>query len=342
MYKYFKNSALYAAHKLGVFRSFHYLDGSSINSLYVLAYHRVDWENSQLRLDPQNLSATPEQFDQQMRLISSEYHPVSAEDLLETISHLKKLPPRSVLVTVDDGYLDFKKYIWPIANRYGIRPVLFIPTAYVGKDLFWWDKLYDGLQRTKLHQFETPVGVLPLNTIQHRHYAFMKLADYMKQSPFDKAFIEISDLCQELVPGQLLTDKVTLDWGDLRELALAGVTIAPHTHTHPALGNISPEQARFEILESQHLIMSEIGSHSGLFAYPYGSRSAIGTIAGEILRDLGYHFAFTMSPGRANLDLDDHMYLPRIPIYPKLSIAQLYAKLTPIFDISTRKSKRIL
>jgi peptidoglycan/xylan/chitin deacetylase (PgdA/CDA1 family) len=338
MYRYFKKSALYAAHKIGILRGLHYLDGASVNSLYVLAYHRVDWENSQPRLDPQNLSASPEQFDQHMRLISSEYRPVSAEDLLDTVLHHKKLPPRSVLVTVDDGYLDFKKYIWPIANRYGVRPVLFVPTAYVGKDSFWWDRLYDALQRTALHQVETPVGPLPLNTLQDRHYAFIKLADYMKKSSYEKAFVEIIDLCENLVPDQPWKDKITLDWDDLRELALAGVTIAPHTHRHTALGNISPEQAKIDILESQRLITLEIGSHSMLFAYPYGSRSAIGTVAGEILRDLGYHFAFTMSPGRANLDLDDPMYLPRIPIYPKLSIAQLHAKLTPIVDLPTRKS----
>jgi peptidoglycan/xylan/chitin deacetylase (PgdA/CDA1 family) len=165
----------------------------------------------------------------------------------------------------------------------------------------------------------------------------MKLADYMKKSDYDKAFADISDLCEDLVPDQPRMDRITLDWDDLRELALAGVTIAPHTHRHPALGNISPEQAKFEILESQRLITLELGSHNMLFAYPYGSRSAIGTVAGEILRDLGYHFAFTMSPGRANLDRDDRMYLPRIPVYPKLSVAQLHAKLTPIFDLSTRK-----
>jgi hypothetical protein len=44
-----------------------------------------------------------------------------------------------------------------------------------------------------------------------------------------------------------------------------------------------------------------------------------------------------MSPGRANLGLNDHMYLPRISVYAKLSIAQLHAKLTPVFDVLTRE-----
>ena len=267
MFKKFKHFSLYTAHKLGILGSIHHFDTSPANSIYVLVYHRVDWQASQPHLDPQNLSATPEQFDQQMRLISNEYHPVSAEDLLEAALYNKKLPPRAVLITVDDGYRDFKNYIWPIAHRYGIRPVLFVSTSFVGTGVFWWDLLYDALKRTTLSQVETPVGLLSLNTLLDRQYAFTQLADYMKRSSFKTAYTEINDLCLELVSDPFSEDRVTLDWDDLRELSMAGVTVAPHTHTHPALNNISSEQARFEVLESQRLVMSEIGSCSYLFAY---------------------------------------------------------------------------
>lgn len=339
MYKYFKHFALNSAHQLGVLRGIHHFDTSHTSSLYVLVYHRVDWQNSQPRLDPQNLSATPEQFEQQMRLISNEYHPVSAETILEALLYNKKLPPRSVLITVDDGYRDFKNYIWPIAHRYGIRPVLFVPTAYVGGGVFWWDQLYDALQRTVLSQVDTPIGMLSLNNLSDRRYAFAQIAQYMKKSPFNQAFTMLSDLCQELVSEPFSDGRVTLDWDDLRELANAGVTVAPHTHNHPALGNIDLEQVRFEISESQRLIMREIGSgsHNYLFAYPYGSRSSVGTIAGEILRNSGFQLAFTMNPGRANLNYDDRMYLPRIESNTQLTIAQLHAKLNPFFDFLTRK-----
>ena len=339
MTKSFKHFILSSAHQLGVFRGISYFELPRANSLYVLVYHRVDWSNSQPRLDPQNLSATPEQFEQHMRLISSEYHPVSAENLLEAVLHDKKLPPRAVLVTVDDGYCDFKNHIWPIANRYGIRPMLFVSTAYVGSGVFWWDQLYDALQRTTLSQIETPVGVLPLNSSSDRHHAFAQIAQYMKKSPFDSAFTALSDLCRELVSDPYADDQITLNWDDLRELARMGATIAPHAHTHPALANIPLEQVRFEISESQRLVTTEMGSPTYFFAYPYGSRSSVGTVAGEVLRDSGCQFAFTMSPGRAHLDDDDRMYLPRIASYPQMTIAQLYSKLNPLFDLSTRKNK---
>jgi peptidoglycan/xylan/chitin deacetylase (PgdA/CDA1 family) len=342
MDKYFKHFVLNSAHQLGILRSAHYFDSSNSRSLYVLVYHRVDWENSQPRLDPNNLSATPEQFEQHMRLISSEYHPVSADNLLESILYNKSLPTRAVLVTVDDGYCDFKKYIWPIANRYGIRPVLFVPTAYVGSGVFWWDQLYDALQRTTLEKVDTPVGTLSLNNMLNRQSAFAQIAQYMKKSPFNLAFTLLGDLCQELVSDPFSADRVTLDWDDLRELSKAGVTVAPHTHTHPALGNVSLEQARFEVSESQRLIMTEIGSLSNLFAYPYGSRNSIGTVAGEILRESDCQLAFTMNPGRAHLDYDDHMYLPRIESNVRLTIAQFHAKLNPFFDLLTRKKQAAL
>jgi peptidoglycan/xylan/chitin deacetylase (PgdA/CDA1 family) len=332
MNKFIKNIALETAHRSGILRGSHRFDDSSGNALYVLVYHRVDWPDSQPHLDPHNLSATPEQFERHMRLIADEYNPVSADDVLNAILRGSKLPPRAVMVTVDDGYRDFKNNIWPIANRHGIRPVLFVPTAFVGAGVFWWDRLYDALQRTPFSQVDTPIGIVMLNTMQNRRLAFVQLAQYMKKEPFDAALAQMDGLCSEILSDPFLVNRVTLDWDELRELARAGVTVAPHTHTHPALGNIPLEQARFEIKESKRLVMQEIGSPGELFAYPYGSRNSIGVAAGEIVRDSGVRLAFTMEVGRVRLNDDDPMYLPRIDSNPQMTLAQFHAKLTPLFE----------
>lgn len=332
MNKVFKNIALETAHRSGIFRSFHWLDNPSANSLYVLVYHRVDWPDSQPRLDPHNLSATPEQFERHMRLLAKEYHPVSADDVLNAILRGVKLPPRAVLVTVDDAYRDFKEHVWPIATRHGIRPVLFVPTAFVAAGVFWWDRLYDALQRTTFGRIDTPVGSISLDVMEDRHQAFLLLARYMKSEPFGEAWAQIDSLCHEIVPEPFLADRSTLDWGELRQLAREGVTIAPHTHTHPALDHIAPEQARFEIQESKRLVAQEIGSPGELFAYPYGSYDSTGSAIEELLRDSGIRLAFTMDLGRARLSDDDHMRLPRIVSTPHMTLAHLHAKLTPMFE----------
>ncbi|MBI3169147.1 MAG: polysaccharide deacetylase family protein [Chloroflexi bacterium] len=331
MYKSFKRLTLNGAHSFGILRGLNYLDGSR-NALYALVYHRVDWEDSQPRLDPQNLSATPRQFEQQMRLLVNEYHPVTGDEVLEAVTGGKPLSPRAVLVTVDDGYRDFKEHIQPIAGHYGIKPILFVPTAYAGTGIFWWDQLYDALRRTKLAIVETPLGILSLSDLVERQTAFLKLAEYMKTTPYESALAVLNDLCHELVPDPFSSEKLTLDWDELRELARLGITIAPHTHTHPALGNISLEQTRFEILESKRLIRSEIGSNSDFFAYPYGSSAAIGD-TGKIVREFGFQLAFTMIQRRARLDKDDPMHMPRIGISPRLTFAQLHAHLSTIYNL---------
>ena len=77
-----------------------------------------------------------------MRLVANKYRPVSAEQVLEAIRGDSPLPKDAVLVTVDDGYRSFQEVIFPICSRYGIQPLLFQPTAYVGTGTFWFDKVF--------------------------------------------------------------------------------------------------------------------------------------------------------------------------------------------------------
>ena len=124
--------------------------------LYVLHYHRIDDPANRPWLDPTLISATPAQFAQQMSLVARYYHPVSIDDVLDTAMGGKPLPANAVLVTFDDGYRDFKEVVFPILKKHAIRPILFVPTAYVGKGKFWWDKLYYAIYRTDARQVVDP------------------------------------------------------------------------------------------------------------------------------------------------------------------------------------------
>ena len=244
--------------------------------LYVLAYHRVDEFGRKPRLDPNLISATPAQFEAQMRLIAERYHPVSAEEALETIERGVPLPRDAVLVTVDDGYCDFQEVIFPIVRRHGIRPVLFVPTAYVGQGAFWWDQLFDALQQTRAGEISTPLGRLSLRTTAEKYAAMEHLRAYIKHphAPFEQARRELQALCAEAAPDLVPPEHVTLDWDELRALARAGVTIASHSHTHPILSRIPLDQVRDEIRTSQRLIAQEIGQALPIVAFPDGNRPA--------------------------------------------------------------------
>lgn len=311
--------------------------------LYVLAYHRVDEFDRKPRLAPSLISATPAQFEAQMRFIAQRYHPISAEEVLEAIERGASLPRDAVLVTVDDGYCDFREVIFPIVHRYGIRPVLFVPTAYVGQGAFWWDQLFDALQQTRAQEISTPLGRLFLRTPAEKQAALAHLCAYIKRphSPFEQARRELQALCAAAAPDLLPPEHVTLDWDELRALARVGATIAAHSHTHPILSRIPLDQARDEIRTSQRLIAQEIGQALPIFAFPDGNPSAFNPSVMSLLREEGFKLAWTMVEGCVDLQLDDSLCLPRIAMGGKLTRAQVHFRLTPAYDYKERRAGRV-
>ncbi|MGW1074576.1 polysaccharide deacetylase family protein [Streptomyces sp. NPDC002537] len=61
-----------------------------------------------------------------------------------------------------------------------------------------------------------------------------------------------------------------LDWGQVRELAGAGVEIGGHSHTHPQLDQLTDRQLWFEVQRCREILAGELGSAPVSFAYPYG------------------------------------------------------------------------
>ncbi|MBV7253462.1 polysaccharide deacetylase family protein [Streptomyces albidoflavus] len=61
-----------------------------------------------------------------------------------------------------------------------------------------------------------------------------------------------------------------LDWGQVRELAAAGVEIGGHSHTHPQLDQLTPGRLATELAYCRELVGAELGAPPASFAYPFG------------------------------------------------------------------------
>ncbi len=324
-----KTFLLDLAEMTGTLRLLQYPRHEAGNHLAVLAYHRVDEVNSSLsqRLYYDLVSATPKQFDEQMRLIAACFNPVSAEDVLNALHGGKPLPAQAVLVTVDDGYRDFKEIIFPIAKKYGVQPVLFVPTAYVGEGVFWWDLLYNAINNTTLTQIDTFIGNFTLQTKAAKLSAFDALANQVRMQSFDKARFEIEKLCSEITPEDKLNVSYTLNWDELRVLSREGVTIAPHTHNHPILSHIPIEKARNEIRTSMNLIKQQIGQLLPVFAYPDGRDYAVNNELAAVLKEERVDIAFTMSDRISRIKQDNPYFFPRLTPFSD-SLPRFHLRLT--------------
>jgi peptidoglycan/xylan/chitin deacetylase (PgdA/CDA1 family) len=59
------------------------------------------------------------------------------ETLLARLSSGKPLPPKTVALTFDDGYMDNYLNAFPILKKYHYPATVFMPANLVGKDNFW-------------------------------------------------------------------------------------------------------------------------------------------------------------------------------------------------------------
>ena len=72
-------------------------------------------------------------FAQQMDYLkNNNYHVISLEDLQGFLAARAPIPPRSVVITVDDGFRSAYDIAYPILKSYGFKATFFIYTDFVG------------------------------------------------------------------------------------------------------------------------------------------------------------------------------------------------------------------
>ena len=316
--------AMRFAQRAGVLDALERLDGERHDVLRVLTYHRVA-EPVDADLFPGLISATPSGFARQMEYLRAHWHVVSLPEVLDAYRTRSPLPHRAVLITFDDGYVDFEQHAWPVLAGMGLSATLFVPTAYPdcpGR-AFWWDRLFEAVVRGEgALRVETSIGALSLASDAEGRKAFGRLRSAVKTLPHRRATALVDEVCRGL--GVTSHRNPVLGWDSLRSLARAGVSICAHTRSHPQLDCLPEDDAREEIVSSLGDVRREIGDLLPVFAYPDG-RFDSSTV--RILGEEGVELAFTTRRGINRVTSAHPLRLRRIPVWPRSSEPILRAQM---------------
>ena len=102
-----------------------------------LMYHRIEPATNTTGA----LNIPPEQFEQQMQTLKDRgLSVISMQDFLAWRRGEKNIPPRSVLITIDDGYVSAFDIARPILKKFGYPWTCFVYTKFIGtggKSISW-------------------------------------------------------------------------------------------------------------------------------------------------------------------------------------------------------------
>ncbi|MFJ6215937.1 polysaccharide deacetylase family protein [Streptomyces sp. NPDC092296] len=230
------------------------------NRLAVLAYHGVE--------QPRAFAA---QMDRLLRVAT----PVSLEDVQRSVGEGRPLPPRSVLVTFDDGDRSVVTEGLPVLARRRIPAAAFVVAGLVGGDQpLWWREAHF-LARHGGTARSLPSG--PPAAVVRR---LKTLPDPDRRRSL--AELRVSASLRAPRHPQLSPE-------DLRTLRAGGVQVGNHTLGHPCLTRCDEQTVRTEVVEAHRALERWLGVAPTAFAYPEGH---FDVRADAVLRDLGYRLGF--------------------------------------------------
>lgn len=80
------------------------------------------------------LAVSTQTFDRQMCFLKRhKFNVLPLEDLIRLIREKKRIPPRTVVITFDDGYRDNYIYAFPVLKKYGLPATIFLIANEVGR-----------------------------------------------------------------------------------------------------------------------------------------------------------------------------------------------------------------
>ncbi len=298
------------------------LDAGASHALAVLTYHRIGERDERPSLH--RLSVSAGAFEEQLDALMRRREFISLADVVDARRGALRLPRRSLLLTFDDAYDDFGRTAWPILSSRSLPATVFVPTGYPDRPdrWLWWDQLNELLASpSPVASIHTPIGQLPVRTAGERRHAFTALRDHFKSIPAEASMAVIAELSTEL--GSPAPRNEVLGWERLRGLAAAGVTLAPHSRTHPLLTTTGDVALRDELSGSLDDLRREVGACPPAFAYPSGAHDARVVAATEAA---GYAVAFTTRRGVNDLRRGRWLTLRRINVGSRTPPALLQAQ----------------
>jgi peptidoglycan/xylan/chitin deacetylase (PgdA/CDA1 family) len=282
-------------------------------SLRCVVFHHISDTPSPFT-DGIRVRVTPSKFEAALKFLTTNYNPVSLQDVLGDCDG-RGLPPRAILVTFDDAYASVADCGAPMCHKFGVPAVFFVNAAFLDNERLAPDNLICYVANTLgLEAINSAVQIVPghegskLHSLAEVFGTFLPSISLAEREIFLDALRQISDINEsKLAKGAnlYLTSK------QLRDLKSYNFEIGNHTYTHTHCRTLSRCDFDTEVDKNKAELEAVSGTKIRSFSIPYGSSKDLSPEFALYLERSG-HQAIFLSESVANSRRADIRHLDRV------------------------------
>jgi peptidoglycan/xylan/chitin deacetylase (PgdA/CDA1 family) len=276
---------------------------------------------------PGIIGVSTSDFETQVDELGRYFEFVGAEDIKLSISGVRSLPSKAAVITFDDGLREQYTEAVPILERRGIPFICFVSSAplaehtpclihkihYLRSVLSSDDFLYRACSVAD-SEVSRLIAEIDNQTIPPNYYPYDEprdravkyLINFVLAENVAKGIVE--KLFEEHYGDEEFCRWFYLRAEDLRGLPESLGAVGVHGHRHISLASLSEAGARREIRQCVEILENTVGNRPFCISYPYGYREAVSLLVGDLAKEHGMRFGFTMEMCfNRNVSLQPHL-----------------------------------
>jgi peptidoglycan/xylan/chitin deacetylase (PgdA/CDA1 family) len=252
------------------------------NQWLIITYHRVVQNyDDDLSLNLRNkLIISEANFEKQLSYLSKHANVKSLRDVILSLKSNKRIDPKTVVITFDDGYKDNYEVAYPLLVKYNLPATIFITTGPIDtREVFWWDKVNSvlyflwNIENSIDVFYESPISMFVKNMRDVTLEVFSNsvvdsikgMERHQRKNILDRLF-EWSDSFD--VP---FLESPMLTWKMVTEMAKNNISFENHTVNHKYLTELSLEEILQETVPATNRIQEITGQPGNILACPNGN-----------------------------------------------------------------------
>lgn len=302
-----------------------------MNELYISMYHYTrELKHSRY---PEIKGLDISLFRGQVEFMKNNFNVVTMEQVIDAVEGKSELPPKAILLTFDDGYIDNYTYALPVLEEFGVQRSFFIPgKTFTTHQLLDVNKIHYILASADIYRLVEDVKK-EMDYYRGREYDYAPteelFQEYAVASRFDvKETIFVKRMLQTVLPEKLrnrissnlfekyvgvteeqLAYELYMTEAQIKTMKRHGMFIGVHGYDHYWLGNLSPEQMRQDIAMALDTLDAFIDRKHWVMNFPYGNYNQDVL---DYVKSQGACVGLTTEVRVAKIGKDNALELPRL------------------------------